>query len=123
MFYYLSYNLLLLLHLIFIFYVIFGSLLNFFSYKFIFIHIPSLLWGILVEINNWICPLTPIELSFRFKYEKLGISDEYYTILLRKIIYPDFISQDFQKNLAITLILINFIFYILIFKKKYFFKN
>ena len=29
------------------------------------LHVPTLIWGTLVNVNGWVCPLTPIENYFR----------------------------------------------------------
>ena len=49
-------NLTLVTHLVFILFVIFGGML-FLFFKIIYIHIPSLLWGIYIEFTNSVCPL------------------------------------------------------------------
>ena len=54
-------NLTLFTHLIFILFVIFGGMLFYIFSKIIYIHIPSLLWGIYIEFTNSVCPLTYLE--------------------------------------------------------------
>ena len=51
----------LVLHLFFIIFVIFGSFFIFIKFKFIFLHLPSLFWGIYIEFSQSICPLTYLE--------------------------------------------------------------
>jgi len=33
--------------------------------RLVWIHVPAVLWGGLVEMAGWICPLTPLEVRFR----------------------------------------------------------
>ena len=57
-----------LIHILFVVYAIAGGLLVL-KWKFtIFLHIPALLWGAMVEAAGWICPLTPLENRLRNRY-------------------------------------------------------
>jgi hypothetical protein len=51
----------LLLHLLFIFWVIFGAVVAFRHPMLRWIHIVCLVWGILTELLPWPCPLTLLE--------------------------------------------------------------
>ena len=75
-------NLTLILHLIFILFVIFGGL----SFLFFKNHIyspPALLWGIYIELTNSVCPLTYLENWFLYK----GDLSTYSMILLITIFF------------------------------------
>ena len=69
-------NFTLILHLIFILFVIFGGLFFFISSKIIYIHIPVLFWGIYIELTNSICPLTYLENWFLYQGGLNTYSDE-----------------------------------------------
>lgn len=51
----------LILHLLFILWVVFGAIPAFFWPKLRWVHIVCLIWGILVELLPWPCPLTLLE--------------------------------------------------------------
>ena len=55
----------LLFHLLFIVFVLFGGLLVWRWYRLIWLHVPAAVWGVLVELMHWPCPLTPLEQSLR----------------------------------------------------------
>jgi len=54
-------SLVLMLHLLFILWVIFGALLAYSRPRLRWFHIICLLWGVLVELSPWPCPLTLLE--------------------------------------------------------------
>ena len=109
-------NLTLILHLIFILFVIFGGLLFYIFSKIIYIHIPSLLWGIYIEFTNSICPLTYLENWFLHKGELTTYSNDFIYNYLFPIIYPEDLTNEIQLHLGISLVVINILIYGLIYK-------
>ena len=109
-------NLSLIAHLIFILFVIFGGLLFFIFSKVVYIHLPALLWGIYIELNNSVCPLTYLENWFLIKAELATYSNGFINNYLYPIIYPEGLTNKIQIYLGITLIVINILIYGLIFK-------
>jgi hypothetical protein len=53
------------LHVAFVAFVVLGVLLVQRSPRLAWIHLPSALWGALIEFAGWGCPLTPLENRFR----------------------------------------------------------
>ena len=109
-------NLTLILHLIFILFVIFGGLLFYIFSKIIYIHIPSLLWGIYIEFTNSVCPLTYLENWFLYKGELTTYSNDFINKYLFPIIYPEDLTNEIQLHLGISLVVINILTYGLIYK-------
>ena len=109
-------NLTLIAHLIFILFVIFGGLLFFIFSKILYIHLPALLWGIYIELNNSVCPLTYLENWFLDKAELETYSNGFINNYLYPIIYPEGLTNNIQIYLGITLIVINILIYGFIFK-------
>ena len=52
----------LLLHVAFVIFVVTGGLLVLRQRRWMWIHLPAVIWGALVEFLNLRCPLTPLEL-------------------------------------------------------------
>ena len=109
-------NLTLVTHLIFILFVIFGGMLFFFFSKIIYIHIPSLLWGIYIEFTNSVCPLTYLENWFLYKGELSTYSNDFINNYLFPIIYPEGLTAEIQNYLGVSLIVVNILIYLSIFK-------
>ena len=57
----------LILHLLFIVWVTFGALLAYSRPRLRWFHIICLLWGVLVELSPWPCPLTLLENWFELR--------------------------------------------------------
>ena len=110
-------NLILIVHFIFILFVIFGALLFFASTKIIFIHIPAFIWGSYIELTNSICPLTYLENWLLQKANLTTYSESFIQNYLLPIVYPANLTKDIQTYLGITLIAINIAIYVFIFNK------
>ena len=114
-------NLTLIIHLIFILFVIFGGLLFFIFSKIIYIHFPALMWGIYLELTSSICPLTYLENWFLSQGQLTTYSNSFIQNYVLPIIYPENLTADLQIYLGTTLIIINIFIYGLIllkFKRK-----
>ncbi len=114
-------NLTLIIHLIFILFVIFGGLLFFIFSKVIYIHLPALGWGIYLELTGSRCPLTYLENWFLSQGQLTTYSNSFIQNYVLPIIYPENFTADLQIYLGTTLIIINIFIYGLIllkFKKK-----
>ena len=110
-------NLILIVHFIFILFVVFGALLFFASTKIIFIHIPAFIWGTYIELTNSICPLTYLENWLLQKANLTTYSESFNQNYLLPIVYPANLTKDIQTYLGITLIAINIAIYVFIFNK------
>ena len=107
----------LIIHFLFILFVIFGALLFFVVKKIVFIHIPAIIWGIYIELTNSICPLTYLENWFLHKANLTTYSEGFIQNYLVPIVYPVSLTKDLQIYLGIALIVINIVFYAFIFNK------
>ena len=115
-------NLTLVIHLIFILFVIFGGLLFFIFSKVIYIHLPALIWGIYIELTSSICPLTYLENWLLYQSGLTTYSNSFINNYILPTIYPEHLTADLQIYLGISLIIINIFIYGLIIislKKKY----
>ena len=101
----------LILHFLFIIFVIFGGLLFFIKKWVILIHLPALIYGIYVEFTQSICPLTYLENFFLQKAKLTTYSTSFIQNYLVPIIYPINLTKDIQINLAIALIILNVVIY------------
>tara|TARA_Y100000741_G_scaffold292129_1_gene232323 strand:+ start:477 stop:845 length:369 start_codon:yes stop_codon:yes gene_type:complete len=110
-------NLILIVHFIFILFVIFGALLLFASTKIIFIHVPAIIWGSYIELTNSICPLTYLENWLLQKANLTTYSDSFIQNYLVPIVYPVNLTKEIQLYLGIALIVINIVIYAFIFNK------
>ncbi len=111
-------SLTLIIHFLFILFVIFGGLLFFFRKWMVLLHIPALLYGVYVELTQLICPLTYLENFLLLKANVTTYSTGFIQNYLMPIIYPISLNKDLQINLAIFLIILNLIIYGIILIKR-----
>src|SRR6266567_8360905 len=77
------------LHGLFILWVIFGALLVRGRPMLRWLHIASLIWGILTELLPWPCPLTMLENSLEAKAGVEPYQGGFLLHYLDKFVYPD----------------------------------
>jgi len=111
-------DLLVVIHLAFIVFVIFGGLLVLKWGKLSILHIPCVLWGALIEFRGWICPLTPLEQYFREAAGGEGYSGGFINNYLMPIIYPEGLTQGIQITLGIIVLAVNLLVYGLVLVKR-----
>ena len=104
-------DLVLLLHLCFILFVIFGALLVFKYPRLIWIHIPVATYGMLISFFRWICPLTPLENYFRVLAGEQGYEGGFIAHYILPVIYPLGITTGFAIAMGTFVLLLNGILY------------
>ena len=111
MLYSLAADLLVLLHLAFICFVVFGGLLVARWWWLVFLHLPAATWGALLEFYGWFCPLTPWEKQLRLAAGEEGYSGGFVDHYLLPVLYPQGLTQNVQMWLGSGVVLINIIIY------------
>lgn len=104
-------DLVLIIHVLFIVFVIFGGVLALRWHRVIWIHLPCAVWGMLIEFRGWICPLTYLENDLRKVAGASGYSSGFIEHYLTPIIYPPGLTQEIQILLGISVIIINLVIY------------
>ena len=95
------------LHLGFIVFALGGALAVARWPRLAWLHVPAMVWAVLVELNSWICPLTPWEQALRAtggqtRYE--GGFVEHYVL---PVLYPAGLTPHIQWVLALVVIVVN----------------
>ncbi|MGN6457122.1 MAG: DUF2784 domain-containing protein [Achromobacter mucicolens] len=93
-------DLVLVIHGLFVAFVVFGGLLALWRPRMAFWHLPALAWGALVIGMGWICPLTPLEVSLRERAGQEGYAGGFIEHYILGIIYPEGITRPMQMLLA-----------------------
>jgi hypothetical protein len=94
-------------HFAFIIFVAFGGLLVLRWRKLAWIHLPAAIWGALIEIGGWTCPLTYAENFFRRKAGLAGYGDDFIAHYLFGMIYPAGLTRGTEIALAVFVTVIN----------------
>ena len=98
-------------HLLFIAFVLLGGLLVLRWMYSIVLHIPAVLWAAWVEYQGWICPLTPVENWFRQKAGIGGYQKSFIDQYLVPILYPGAINREWQMVLGTIVVFLNVTIY------------
>jgi len=104
-------DLVVLIHFLFVLFVILGGILVLRWPRLAYVHLPAAIWGVTIEFAGWICPLTPLEKRLR---ESAGLASyeggfvEHYIL---PVLYPAALTRTVQVVLGILVIGINFAIY------------
>jgi hypothetical protein len=107
----------LVMHFCFVLFVVFGGVLILYRRFIIWLHLPAVAWGILVEIFHLPCPLTWLENGLRelggeAGYAAGGFIDFYVSAILYAHITPQF-----QMFLGVLLVVFNLLVYRFVFRQ------
>ncbi|HUH92447.1 MAG TPA: DUF2784 domain-containing protein [Casimicrobiaceae bacterium] len=109
----------LLLHLAFVLFVLFGGALVLRWPSLAWLHLPAVAWGAIVEAAGWICPLTPLENALRRSAGESVYAGDFVTHYVRTLIYPEGLTRGMQIVFALAVIGINVFFYAaLVFRRR-----
>lgn len=105
----------LLLHLLFIMFALFGGIMAPWLRWTPFIHLPAAVWGIFVELSSGICPLTHLENYLRMRAGQSGYTESFIEHYLLSIIYPAGLTREIQFALAGVVVIVNVTIYAWVF--------
>ena len=104
----------LVVHFLFVVVVVAGGALVLRWPKLAWIHLPAVMWAALVELNGWICPLTPLEVSLRRSAGESGYSGDFIEHYIVAVLYPEGLTRAMQIAFGILVVLINAAVYIML---------
>lgn len=104
-------DLLVVLHLAFVGFVIFGGFLAWKWPQVVLAHLPALAWGFWVELSGQICPLTALEKHLRHLAGEAGYHGGFLHHYVLPILYPPGLERPDQWLLAAVLLAINAVAY------------
>lgn len=107
-----------LVHFAFIAFVVLGGLLVLRWSWVKWVHLPAAAWGVLIELQGWICPLTPLENHFRRLGGESGYAGGFIERYLEPVIYPPGLSPPTQLGLAAFVLLVNAVVYWLVLRRR-----
>ena len=94
-------------HFLFILFVVAGGFLALRNVRWTCLHVPAAVWGVLMEWTGWICPLTPLENRLR----RLGggpvYSSDFVERYIVSLIYPEALTRNEQVLLGLAVLVIN----------------
>lgn len=103
---------LVLLHLLFILFVVLGGLLVAWRGWIAWVHLPAAAWGAWAEFSGVICPVTPLENHYRRVAGQTGYPGGFVEHYLIPLVYPDGLTPEIQRWLGALVIAINVAIYL-----------
>ena len=81
------------------------------------IHVPCALWGVWVEVSGRVCPLTPLEVSWRRRAGEVGYSGGFLEHYVTAVLYPAGLTRDVQVGLRVAVLVLNLVVYALVWRR------
>ena len=106
-----------LVHAAFAIFVIAGGALVIRWPRIAWLHLPSAVWGVAIELTGGVCPLTYVEVRWRRLGGQAGYDVAFIQQYLEPILYPVGIAPEQQKLLGLMALLVNLVFYALMWRR------
>lgn len=100
-------DLVVLVHAGFIVFVVLGGFAALRWPRLAWLHVPAAIWGALIELQGFICPLTPVEQALRRAAGQRGYSGGFIEHYVIPVVYPAGLTRELQIALGAAVIVIN----------------
>ena len=117
MFYGLLADIVVIIHLGFVLFAVFGGFAVYRWRKVLVPHVAAVVWAVVVEMLGLICPLTPLENRFRRMAGQTGYEMDFVDHYLMPVLYPESITRETQILLGLTVLAINVLVYAFIWRR------
>jgi len=107
---------LVLLHLLFVVFVMTGGFLLVRWPRLLWLHLPAAAWGAFIEFSGGICPLTPLENSLRVLGGGSAYSGDFVERYLLPLLYPAQLTPALQQGLGGVVVGVNLLAYALAYR-------
>ena len=118
MFYAAAATLVLLAHLGFVLFVVFGAALVPRWPRLMWLHLPAAAWGIFVEVSGRGCPLTALENLLRLRAGLGGYAEGFIEHYLLWLLYPGGLTREIQFVLAALVAAVNIVLYARVWRRR-----
>ena len=104
-----------LVHGLFVLFVVFGGLPVLRWPRLAWFHLPAAVWGAGIELSGGVCPLTYLEVRFRRLAGEAGYAGSFIEHYLVPLIYPEGLTRQGQIVLGLLAALLNLAVYGVVF--------
>lgn len=104
-------DLILVTHFAFAIFTVLGGLPVLRWRSLLWVHLSSVLWGVVIQWANWTCPLTPIESYLREMGGEARYRGGFIEHYVSMILYPENLTVELRYLLGIVLIVVNLMVY------------
>lgn len=100
-----------LVHVTFVLFAGLGGLLVLRRPRLAWLHVPTVVWAAFVELTGRVCPLTPLENTFRQRAGLDGYSGDFVARYVFPLLYPDGLTRRSQIAIGLCVIGVNVAIY------------
>jgi len=108
---------LLVVHALFILWVVLGALAVWRRLWLAWLHLPAAAWGVWIEWSGRICPLTPLEWRLREAAGQAGQRGGFIEHYLTAAIYPEGLTREIQFVLGAVVLAVNLGLYAVVWRR------
>lgn len=108
----------LVLHLVFILFVVLGGFMVLRRPRLAWLHVPVFVWGAAISFGGWFCPLTPLEKWLRELGGQNAYSGGFIEHYLIMLIYPDGLTHGIRWMIGTAVIAINLALYLMLWRRR-----
>ena len=98
-------------HALFVGFVVLGGFLVWRWGWLVWAHVPAAVWGAAIEYGGWVCPLTPLEKTFRARAGLAGYGGGFVEHYVIPLLYPADLTAPKQVVLGTLVLLVNLVAY------------
>lgn len=100
-------DLVVVVHLGFVLFVAGGGLFVLRWPRLAWLHVPAAVWGAVVELAGWVCPLTPLENALRERAGLATYSGDFVARYVLPVLYPGELTRAVQVALGLGVLAVN----------------
>ena len=93
-------------HVAFVVFAVLGGFLALRWHRLVWIHLPAVIWAVIVEVFGWVCPLTPLENWLRRRGGQAGYPSDFIAHYILPVLYPEELSREVQICLGALVLII-----------------
>lgn len=105
------------LHALFVAFVVLGGFLALRWRTVAWLHVPAALWGALIEFAGWVCPLTPLENLLRTRAGEGGYAGGFVEHYVLRALYPGELTPAIRWLLGSLVLVVNAVAYTLLIRR------
>jgi len=108
----------LVVHLVFVLFVVLGGLLVLRWPRVAWAHVPVALYGATIEFLGFICPLTPLEVRLRRLGGGAGYEGGFIEHYVTAALYPTGLTREIQLALGVGVLVLNAVVYSVVLRRR-----
>lgn len=102
----------LVVHLLFVAFVVLGGLFVRRWPRVAWVHVPVAIYGAAIEFIGFLCPLTPLEVWLRRRGGEAGFEGGFIEHYITAALYPSGLTREVQVGLGVAVLLLNTVIYV-----------